>query len=97
MTAGRTRYGRERPQSVWDYSNPYAFDLDILNALLERGADPTLPGHSIGRTLLMSHIMHGYNKDCIARLLEDPRVRATINVRDRMWDVTPTWAAFAQG
>jgi len=75
-----------------------ARSLDILNALCSRGADPTLSGVPRGRTPLMCHVAGMYElvsmiesnlKDpneavgMVARLLEDPRVRATIDVQDR--------------
>jgi hypothetical protein len=54
--------------------------LDILAALLNRGADPTLLTDN-GSTSLMGQAVHG-NVDNVARLLQDPRVRATVNVQN---------------
>jgi hypothetical protein len=55
--------------------------LDILAALLNRGADPTLLNR-FGRTPLMSQALYG-RIDIVTRLLQDPRVRATVNVQHR--------------
>jgi hypothetical protein len=61
-----------------------AATLDILIALLDRGADPTvLTNH--GWTPLMSQAFDG-RVDCMARLLQDSRVRATINVQNNNGD-----------
>ena len=47
----------------------WADSLDILNALLDRGADPTV--RSDGLTPLMGQVLH-QNVDNVARLLQDP-------------------------
>ena len=54
--------------------------LDILSALLDRGANPTVRDW-FGQTPLMTQARSGTGKN-VARLLEDPRVRATLNVHD---------------
>ena len=59
----------------------HASSIDILKALMDRGADPTLP-NSDGRTPLASHAHRGC-VDLVARLLQDPRGRATVNVQER--------------
>jgi len=50
---------------------------DVIMALLECGADP-LTKTRTGCTPLIKCALSGY-VDCVARLLEDPRVRAKIN------------------
>lgn len=50
---------------------------DVIMALLECGADPLTKSRT-GCTPLIECAMSGY-VDCVARLLEDPRVRAKIN------------------
>ena len=57
-----------------------ARSLDILIALLERGADPIRLAND-GTSPLMRHAQIGKIK-IVARLLQDPRVRATINIQD---------------
>jgi len=74
-----------------------ARSLDVINALQSRGADLTLSSKT-GQTPLMCHVAGRYElvsmiesnlKDpneavgMVARLLEDPRVRGTIDVQDR--------------
>ena len=58
----------------------YASSVDILTALMDRGADPTLPNED-GGTPLITHALRG-RVDLVARLLQDQRVRATINVQE---------------
>jgi ankyrin repeat protein len=54
-----------------------ARSLDVLTALLDRGADPTI--QTLGDwTPLMLRAFCG-NVDSVARLLQDPRVRSKIN------------------
>lgn len=57
-----------------------AISLDILKALLDRYADPTIKDSSHGLPV-MWHAFHS-SADMVARLRQDPRVRATINVQD---------------
>jgi len=52
----------------------YAKTLDILNALLDHGGDPTRIDF-LGWSALMHQMRNG---TVVARLLQDPRVRATI-------------------
>ncbi len=53
---------------------------DIASALLDRGADPARV--STDRwSPLMQHVQYG-SADVVARLLQDPHVRATVNVQD---------------
>ena len=53
--------------------------LDVLDALLERGADPTLRSN-FGWSLLMYHASFG--RACLVkRLLQDPRVRASVDMQ----------------
>lgn len=67
-----------------------AFTLDLLKALLDRGADPSkLDRHGI--TALMSQATLGED-GAIARLLEDPRIRAILNVRNVPGDTALYWA-----
>ncbi len=56
-----------------------AASLDILNALLNRGADPT-PQDKYGWSPLLWWVYHG-SVDVVARLLQDPGVRTTINIQ----------------
>jgi len=53
---------------------------DIVAALLDRGADSALVSKQ-RRFPLMHRVRYG-NADVVARLLQDQRVRATINVQD---------------
>jgi len=55
-----------------------ASSFDILDVLLDRGADPTL--QSQGWSPLMQQV-HSRNFNLVARLLQEPRVRAAINCR----------------
>jgi hypothetical protein len=59
----------------------YAASLDILNALLDRDADPTLADR-FGGLVLMYQAEAG-PVQVVERLLQDPRVRPTINVQDK--------------
>lgn len=54
--------------------------LDILNALLDRGADPTFPDFD-GISPLMHHVIP-IRVDMVNRLLRDARVRATVDKQD---------------
>ena len=58
----------------------FAQSLDVLKVLLDCGADPAVQNDE-GSTPLMWQLSRGYY-DSAARLLEDPRVRATVNVQD---------------
>jgi hypothetical protein len=58
----------------------YAKTPDILTALLDRGADPCTADR-FGMSPLMWHMLAG-TVDTVARLLQDPRVRATVNMQD---------------
>lgn len=51
--------------------------VDVLEALLDCGADPIEKGRSF--TPLCMHIMYGRD-DMVARLLEDPRVQASVDL-----------------
>ena len=57
-----------------------AGSIEILDVLLERGADPTLSDEDSAPPL----ISHAYNGGTyiVARLLQDPRVRATVDAQD---------------
>ena len=55
--------------------------LDILTALLDRGADPTTTPVYDGGLPLMYQAGNG-SVEVVQRLLEDPRVRATVNMQD---------------
>lgn len=57
-----------------------ARSLDILNALLDRGADPNKL-NKVDYTPLMHNALHG-RVELVARLLQDPRVRATADMQD---------------
>jgi len=57
-----------------------ARSLDNLTALMDRGADPTLV-NIYGTTPLMQLARNGVVEN-VARLLQDLRVRATVNVQD---------------
>jgi len=56
-----------------------AGSLDILTALLDRGADPIQPNR-YSELPLMSQVIAG-TIEVVARLLQDPRVRATIDAQ----------------
>lgn len=56
-----------------------ARSLDILNALLDRGATLTLPDDSFDRKSLLLQNIYYCNVDIVARLLQYPCVRATVN------------------
>jgi len=56
-----------------------ARSLDILNALLDRGADPTLL--NIKHLCPLLNYTNFEGVDRVARLLQDPRVRATVDMR----------------
>jgi len=57
-----------------------AKSLNVLNALLDRGADPTLVDDN-NRSALMYCVVRG-EADYVARLLQDPRVQATVDAQD---------------
>ena len=59
----------------------FAYFLDILNAFLERGADPS-QANTYGVLPLMWHARY-HSTDVVARLLQDQRVRATVNLQNR--------------
>jgi len=61
-----------------------AQSLHILTALLDRGADPTLLYHD-GTSPLMHQVTNG-RVDIVKRLVQDPRVRASIDMQDRHGD-----------
>ena len=56
-----------------------AGSLDVLSALLDRGADPTLLDTQNQTPLIP--VAYYQRVDIVARLLQDPRVRATIDVQ----------------
>jgi hypothetical protein len=61
-----------------------ALSLDVVNALLDRGADPTMRCE-FNRTSLMDQV-YGGNIDIVRRLLQDPRVRAFVDIQDHNSD-----------
>jgi ankyrin repeat protein len=61
-----------------------AASLDILNALLERAADPTIQTN-VGWSPLMDYTIWD-RTDLVKRMLQDPRVRASIDVQNRDGD-----------
>jgi len=61
-----------------------AQSLDILTALLDRGADPTMLTND-GWSPLMHNVFFG-RFDNVKGLLQDARVRATIDMQDRNGD-----------
>lgn len=65
----------------WQNALHTTSSFDILNALLDRGADP-LRQCRYGRTPLMRHTWF-QRVDFVERLLQDPRVRAAVNMQDR--------------
>jgi len=67
-----------------------ARSLDILLALMDRGANPTLLAHN-GNTPLMIQPATGH-VDNAACLLQDPRVRATVNVQNSGGGTALHWA-----
>ena len=58
----------------------YAETLDILIALLDHGGDPILSDPDCQLPLMLQ--AQCGSAEIVARLLEDPRVRATINMQD---------------
>lgn len=59
-----------------------AASLEVLNALLDRGADPiALSNH--GTTPLMHYVSGRRRYGMVNRLLQDPRVRATSDMQDQ--------------
>lgn len=58
----------------------HAATFDMLTALLDRGAHPTIANNG-GRLPLMRHAFRG-SADMVARLVHDRRVRATVNLQD---------------
>ena len=68
----------------------YPGSLDILTALMDRGANPTLSDNR-GWTPLMGQACRG-KPDNVGRLLEDPRVRAAIDVLDEIGFTSLHWA-----
>jgi ankyrin repeat protein len=68
----------------------YASSLDILTTLMDRGANPTLSDNR-GLTPLMGQACRG-KPDNVGRLLEDPRVRAAIDVLDEIGFTSLHWA-----
>jgi len=62
----------------------WACSLNVLDALLERGADPTALDCA-GFTPLMYNAQIG-SVDLVARLLQDQRVRATIDIQNEYGD-----------
>lgn len=55
----------------------HAIDADVLGFLMDRGAEPVVRNDK-GWTPLMHHVRAG-RPECVARLLDDPRVRASID------------------
>lgn len=74
--------GADLNKRIYDGKNPLSGvrSLDILKALLDRGADATALDDD-GGFLLMHYATKG-RIDIKACLLQDPRVRATIDVQD---------------
>jgi len=68
-----------------------AQSLDILTALLDRDADPTMLNND-GMSPLMIQAIYG-RFDSVKRLLQDPRVRATIDMQDRHGDTALHFAS----
>jgi len=70
-------------------TRPYALPfvtskVDVLNALLACGADPSLQDvHRV--TPLMAHCLVLDKPDLVAGLLQDTRVKATVNVRSSQY------------
>jgi len=62
-------------------ANHWAGSLDMMTALLDRGADPTLADKD-GLTPLMHQVIKEY-VDLVKCLLYDPRVRAAVDAQDR--------------
>ena len=61
--------------------------LDILAALMNRGGDPTHTNYN-GWTPLMGQARHG-SVENVARLVQDPRVRGTVNANCEWQHSTP--------
>ena len=55
---------------------------DVITALLDRGADPIILPDRAGVLLLKWQAQYGSVK-VVARLLQDPRVRATVNMQNK--------------
>lgn len=56
----------------------------MISALLDRGADPCLLCMYLATSVMWQAYMG--NLGCVARLLQDPRVRATVNLQDKYGD-----------
>ena len=72
----------------------FAASLEILNALVDRDADPILADND-GEQPLMLHARRSGPVDIVARLLRDPRVRATVNMQDERGNTALHWACWA--
>ena len=70
----------------------YAVSLDILTALLDRGADPIVADNR-GVRPLMRGAQHG-TVDVVAHLLQDPCVRATIDAQAKDGATALHWACY---
>lgn len=66
--------------------------LDIVTALIDRGADPTLQCHD-GTSPIMDQARFR-TVDSVAHLLQDLRVLGTVNVQDEDGDSAPQFACF---
>lgn len=73
--------GVKRRSGNGEFPTHAARSVDLLNALLDRGADPT-KRNDVKYTPLMQNALFG-RVALVARLLEDPRVRATADMRER--------------
>ena len=84
--------GADVNAATWNGYIPihWACSLAILNALLDRGADPTLTNDN-GTSPLMWQASEG-DIGIMAHLLQDPRVRATVNLQNGDGDTALHWA-----
>ena len=68
----------------------YVAPVDILIALLDRGADPIVADRNGGLPLIRHAVFASV--DTVARMLHDPRVRATINAQRRGGNIALLYA-----
>ena len=71
----------------------FAESLDVINTLLDCGADPTLVEYAEVNMLIFQLGDHKY--DVVARLLQDPRIRAIVNEQDMQGDTALHIASLA--
>ena len=71
-----------------------AYILDVLNVLLDRGADPTLLDEDNASPLMFA--ANFGDVDVVAPLLQESRVRAIVDVQDSEGDTALHWACLRE-